>query len=288
MDKPIGHGHSGHSTPCPYAAMRSALLFVLLLLAPILVAHAETQAIVFQSTETPPFWDPALPNNGVGGSMLRLMSEAAGIPYSINYLPVKRFRTSEASFIVGDPDIISSKTQRAVIPIGLFRLAFFYYKPHHPLMNFHGMRALRGNTMGVLRGTLEDKQIFLRNGIKVEESDSNESLLRKLKRQRLDFCIMVAGAGRYAIKKEFANETENFVEYIIPNSQRPIAIMIDTSQSQGKAMAKRYRDVLATTARSPAYAEILEGHYGKNNVRDTYLSELFSFVKSYDGTSVGQ
>ncbi len=268
--------------------MRSALVFILLLLAPILVARAETRPIVFHSTETPPFWAAALPNNGVGGSMLRLMSEAAGIPYSIDYLPVKRFRTSEASYLVGDPDIITSNTQRAVIPIGLFRLAFFYYKPHHPLMNFQGMRALRGNTMGVLRGTLEDKQIFLRNGITVEESDSNESLLRKLKRERLDFCIMVAGAGRYAIQKEFPGEVENFVEHIIPDSQRPIAIMIDTSQPSGKAMAKRYRAVLATTVRSAAYAEILEVHYGKNNVRDTYFSELFSFVKSYDVASAGQ
>ncbi|MDP2805147.1 MAG: transporter substrate-binding domain-containing protein [Gallionellaceae bacterium] len=257
-------------------------------MAPILVARAETQPIVFQSTETPPFWSASLSNNGVGGSMLRLMSEAAGIPYSIDYLPVKRFRTSEASFIVGDPDIITSKTQRTVIPIGLFRLAFFYYKPHHPIMNFQGMRALRGNTMGVLRGTLEDKQIFLRNGITIEESDSNESLLRKLKRERLDFCIMVAGAGRHAIKKEFPNETENFAEYIVPDSQRPIAIMIDTSQAHGKALAKRYRNVLAATVHSRAYYEILEKHYGKNNVRDTYFTELFSFVKSYDDALISQ
>jgi ABC-type amino acid transport substrate-binding protein len=220
--------------------------------------------------------------------MLRLLSKAADVPYRIAYLPVKRFRTSEGGYIVGDPDIMASQSKRAILPIGLFRSAFFYYKPHHPVMNFQGMRALRGYTVGMLRGTLEDKQMFVRNGIKVEESDSNESLLRKLKRERLDFCIMVDETGRYLIKKEFPSETENFMTDVIPNSQRPIAIMIDTSQPQGKAMAKRYRDVLLPTLHSTAYAEILESHYGKDKVRDTYFSELHSFIKTYDVLTVSQ
>jgi len=129
------------------AAYRRAVL-ALLLLAAAGMARAENHPVVFQSTETPPFWSASLPENGLGGTILHLISDAAGVAYSIEYLPVKRFRHSLATYIVGDPDILINQKHRAIFPIGLFRSAFFYYKPHHEVIEFHSLRDLRDTLWG--------------------------------------------------------------------------------------------------------------------------------------------
>lgn len=216
--------------------------------------------------------------------MLRLASSAAGVEYSIKYLPIKRFRDSTAPFIVGDPDLLTVQKHRAIFPIGVFRTAFFYYKPNHAVMTFKGLGGLRGYTLGVLRGTLEDRAYFTRNGIKVEESDSTESLLKKLKKGRIDFCIMVAGTGRYTIKQLLPEEQEDFAQKIIPDTGRPIAIIIDLDAPDGKAVAQRYRKVLRKTLHSPEYHEILARHYGEENIPEDTHEVLNGFVKYYEST----
>ncbi|MCK9394919.1 MAG: transporter substrate-binding domain-containing protein [Methylobacter sp.] len=257
------------------------MVIYVLLLATAGIVRAENNPIIFQSTDTPPFWSALLPENGVGGSILQLVSTAADVQYSIEYLPVKRFRQNLATYIVGDPDILINQKRRAIFPIGLFHAAFFYYKPHHDVIEFNGLRGMRGYTLGVLRGTLEDKDYFARNGIAVEESDSVESLLRKLKKGRIDFCVVVAGAGRYTIKQQFPEEQDNFVQVVIPNSVRPIAIMIDVTVPEGKAVAQRYRQVLDKTLRSRKYHDILENFYGKNNIPGDTFEQLKKFEQVY-------
>jgi polar amino acid transport system substrate-binding protein len=260
-----------------------ALLFLLLVTA-MGIAMAENNPIVFQSTETPPYWSSSLPENGVSGAMLKLLSAAAGVPYSLKYLPVKRFRHSLATYIVGDPDLLINQKHRAIFPIGLFRSAFFYYKPHNDIIEFHSLKDLHGQTLGVLRGTLEDKDYFDKNGINVEESDSIESLLKKLKRGRIDFCILVAGTGTYWINQIFPEEPDNFAKVVIAESYRPIAIMIDVDVPEGKAVARRYRKVLDKTLRSQKYHEILEKHYGKNNIPGDRFEQLKKFEQVYTNT----
>ena len=247
----------------------------------LLATMARAENVVFQSTDTPPFWSAQLPENGLGGATLKLLSAAAGVEYSIEYLPVKRYRHSLATYIVGDPDILINQKRRAVFPIGLFRSAFFYYKPHHDVIEFHSLRDLKGHTLGVLRGTLENRDYFVSNGINVEENDSVESLLKKLKRGRIDLCILVDVAGRYTIKKIFPDEQDNFVQVAISGSVRPIAIMIDVAEPDGRAVAQRYRKVLDKTLKSPEYHDILEKFYGKNNIPGDMFEQLQRFGQVY-------
>lgn len=213
--------------------------------------------------------------------MLKLLSVNAGVPYEIEYLPVKRFRNSEATYIVGDPDILINAKRRVILPIGVFRSAFFYYKPHHEVVEFHGLKDLQGHTLGVLRGTLEDKEYFIRNSINVEESDSAESLLRKLKRGRIDFCILVGPAGQHLIKQLFPAEQAEFASIDIPGSVRPITLMIDASDPQGRLVAQRYRQVLEQTLNSPQYHAILENFYGKGNIPPDRGEQLKKFEQFY-------
>lgn len=263
------------------AIMRCGFVAALLLAT---VADAQSNPVIFQSTDTPPFWSPSLPDHGLGGRMLQLVSEAAGVPYTIDFLPVKRFRNSQSVYMVGDPDILTSRIHRAIFPIGIFRSAFFYYKPHHAVIEFRSLRALRGYTLGVLRGTLEDKDYFVRNGIYVEESDSAESLLRKLKKGRIDFCILVSSAGRYTIEQLFPDGRDDFIQVSIPGSQRPIAIIIDVATPGARAVAQRYRHVLKQTLNSPAYQQILGNHYGHDNVPADTHKLLSGFVDMYEDT----
>lgn len=250
----------------------------------LLAVSVRADPVVFQSTDTPPYWSAQLPGNGLGGEFLQLLSDEAGVTYAIDYLPVKRFRQSVATYMVGDPDILTRQRHRAIFPIGIFHLAFFYYKPRHEAIRFHGLRDLQGLTLGVLRGTMEDKDRFVRNGIKVEESDSVESLLRKLKKGRIDFCITVAGTGRYTIQQLFPAEQDNFVQAIIPGLDRPIAIMIDVDDAEGKKIAGRYRQVLDKTLRSQAYRAILEKFYGRNNIPENRDEQLNKFIQYYANT----
>jgi polar amino acid transport system substrate-binding protein len=249
-----------------------------------LAAFAQAEPIVFQSTDTPPYWSAQLSGNGLGGEILKLLSSEAGVEYVIDYLPVKRFRQSQASYIVGDPDVLLDQKRRAIFPIAVFRLAFFYYKPHHDVIEYHSLRDLKGHTLGVLRGTIENKEVFVRNRIKVEESDSVESLLRKLRRGRIDFCILVAGTGNYAVQQQFPQERDNFVQSIIPGMDRPIALLIDTEVAEGKKVAQRYRQVLDKTLHSQKYRDILENFYGKNAIQTGRDEQLDKFIQYYSST----
>ena len=152
------------------------------------------------------------------------------------------------------------------------------------MIEFRSLRDLQGYTLGVLRGTLEVKDYFDKNGINVEESDSVESLLKKLKRGRIDFCILVAGTGRYKIEQIFPEEQDNFAQVVIPGSYRPIAIMIDVDVPEGKAVARRYRQVLDKTLRSQKYHDILENFYGKNNIPGDRFEQLKRFEQVYANT----
>jgi len=262
----------------------SLVLFFSLFAISTKVSIAENKSVVFKSTETPPYWSPTLPNNGLGGSILQLVSSTAGIEYSIEYLPVKRFRQSNAPYIVGDPDLLMDNKNRAIFPIGVFHSVIFYYKPHHEKFELHSLKDLQGYTLGVLRGTLEGKDSFVKAGIAVEESDSNESLLKKLQKGRIDFCIVVAGTGWYTIKQLFPESLENFGGMDIPDSARPIAIMIDKDITEGKALVRRYRQVLDGTLRSQEYFDILEEFYGKNKIPADRFQQLKSFEKYYSDT----
>lgn len=248
----------------------------------LLAMSVRAEPVVFQSTDTPPYWSASLPDNGLGGALLKLFSENAGVEYSIRYLPVKRYRQSTATYIVGDPDILLNQRHRAIFPIGNFHTVFFYYKPHHDVIEFHSLRDLRGYKLGVLRGTLEDKAAFIRNGIKVEESDSVESLLRKLRRGRIDLCISVEGSGQFTVSQLFPTEQDNFVRIVIHGLSRPIAVMIDVDDPEGRAVAQRYRNALDRTLHSRQYRAILKAFYGKDGIPADRDDQMNEFIKYYE------
>lgn len=243
--------------------------------------RAESDVIEFQSTVTPPIWSPILPDGGIGGAILQLLSTAANLPYRIEYLPIKRFRQSSAPYLLGDPDILAVQKNYAVLPIMTFRSAFFFYLPHRQTVAVHSLKDLKGYNLGVLRGTVEDKSYFTSQGINIEENDSIESLLKKLKKGRIDVCILVKISAQDSIKQFFPQEQQNFAAINISKSERPVALIIDQDLPEARAIAVRYQKVLHKTLRSPKYREILENYYGKNNVPRDWFERLEKFENIY-------
>ena len=232
------------------ARVSSVLTLVLALLA----FPASAKPIVFQSTDTPPHWSA-----------------------------VKRFRHSAATYIAGDPDVLLYQKRRAIFPIGIFRSSFFYYKPLHDVIAYRSLRDFRGHTLGVLRGTLDGKEAFERNGVTVEESDSVESLMRKLKKGRIDVCITVTGTARHTIQQLFPGEQDAFVDVVIPALDRPIAIMIDLDDAEGKIIAQRYLRVLESVLNGSEYNAIVEKYYSGEEV--LYRKEKLNyFMRYYENT----
>lgn len=248
------------------------------------VVNADNTPIVFQSTDTPPYWSASLPNDGFGGTMFKLLSDMAGIPYSISYLPIKRFRNSKAIFMIGDPDLLIDQKPRAIFPFGVYHSAFFYYRSYHNRLELNKLNDLKGYKLGVLRGTLEDKASFTNNGIIVEEANSELSLLRMLVKGRIDLCILVVGTGEDAIRKFYPQERDAFAISVIPKLSRPLTVMIDLSATEGFSAAKRYQKVLTDTINSQKYHEILENHYGQNNIPADREDRLNRFIQQYSVT----
>ncbi|MDD4963070.1 MAG: transporter substrate-binding domain-containing protein [Gallionella sp.] len=246
--------------------------------------QAEVGTLVFQSTETPPIWSETMPSGGMGGEILHLLSEIAGVTYTINYLPVKRFSASTAPYLVGNPNILTTEKNRAILPIGVFHLAYFYYRPHHDVIHIRSTADLSGHTIGVLRGTIEDVNSFARLKIKVQESDSNETLLRMLQKGRIDVAIMVDLTGEYLIQTEFADEQHNFVRIIVPSFVRPIAVMMDMNKPEGRHLARQYHQALRKAIHSPQYHEIMQKYYGKGTAANEAHVELTRLLDYYEST----
>lgn len=260
---------------------------ILLMLTLVPDVRGEGGSIVFQSTETPPCWSAAMPGGGMGGEILRLLSDAAAVTYSMNYLPITRFRTTSSPFLVGDPGILTTERHLAVFPIGVFHSAYFYYRPHHPTLEIRSMKDLSGRTIGVMRGTLEDMNVFARHRIRVEEGDSTETLLRMLKKGRIDVAVLVDLAGGHLVREMFPEEQDDFVQIVVQGSARPIAVMIDLSVPEGKIIAQRYRQVLRKTIQSHEYQDIVRKYYG-TSVAAGKVQETVERLVAFYGNSWGE
>jgi polar amino acid transport system substrate-binding protein len=241
--------------------------------------------IEFGSSDTPPFWSPVLPGDGMAGEILHALFAEINMSSRIIYFPLKRLQTDLRNNHLGDPDNFTGQRFRAIIPIALYRAAFFYYKPRHKEgMSYRKMEDLSGYTIGVIRGTLENKGYFDKNVIKVTEANNEQSLFRQLKEGRIDLCGVIRETGEFTIKKEFPGEVDNFVPMEIPNSFGPVSVMIDWNYPDGKRLGAKIDAGLKRIIKSGVYLQILEKYLGKGNVPVDWFIELEKFRRKYQQT----
>lgn len=261
---------------------RIILLLQILIFGVTVVALAAEQIVEFGSSETPPFWSAHLPENGMAGEILHAMSSEADVKSVIKFIPLKRIRKDLINNHVGNPDNFAGQTFSAIIPIAVFRGAFFYYRPNHTKeIIYRGLDDIKGYRLGVMRGTLIDIPFFDSKGINVEQSNSEDSLLKKLKYGRIDLCSMIKLSGIFKINKLFPKDAGNFVHFEIKGSISPVTIMIDKNYPGGKELGKKYCKGLQIIIENGKYNKIIEKYYGQGNILEDWFMQLEKFEYMY-------
>lgn len=248
---------------------------------------ADEQIVEFGSSETPPFWSAHLPEDGMAGEILHTISREIGVKSVIKYFPLKRIRKDLTNNHVGNPEIFLGQEFSAIIPIAVFRVAFFYYRPNHEKeIIYKGLDDIKGYSLGIIRGTLDDVSFLSEKGIKVEFSNSEDSLVQKLKYGRIDVCSMIKLSGIYKINMIFPKEAGNFVHFDIQGTESPVTIMISKHHPGGKALGEKYRNGLKTIIANGKYNEILEKYYGQGKIPQDWSMQLEKFNYIYQNKHV--
>lgn len=258
--------------------------FVLLLtLALSCTFSSATEVVKFGVNESPPCWSVKLPHGGMCGQILQAISREIGLESRIDFYPLSRLIEDDGNNDVGNPPFyMRNQDFAAIVPIAIYYVSYFYYDPgHKKTISLHNVADLRGYRIGVLKGALTDRAFLTREGIKVEESYSHESLFKKLQLGRIDLCVETDMGGRDAIKKLFPKEVGNFVGVLIPKSASPIALMLDKHQPNAIALGKQYREGLRRIIKNGTYQKILDQYYGIAQIPPDLFDELRRFDRLY-------
>ncbi len=256
-----------------------AFLFVSLLWLQVPSVYGGEAEIVFDSTDTPPFWSKRLPADGMCGEILHTIAEQIKVKVHIKYIPVGRISWHyKHGNHLGNPRFWLGHQQfSAIVPIAMFRTAFFYYRPHLGTIDYKTIHSLKGYTLGVLIGTVDDLSYFEAKGIDLYQSASESLLIKMTKVRRIDLCALAKLTGQTTIRSLFPDEVDQFAHIDFPESVVPIAIMIDSQQPEGKQLGENFRKGLKSIIDSGVYAMILEKYYGKGAIPDDWFEYLDKF-----------
>lgn len=241
--------------------------------------NSEEAEIVFDSTDTPPFWSKRLPADGMCGEILHAIADQAKVKIHIEYIPIGRMLGNRKhGNHLGNPIFWTEHQQfSAIVPIAFFRTSLFYYRPHHPAIEYKTIDSLKGYTLGVLMGTVDDASFFTTKGINLQKSTSEELLIKMVKAHRIDFCALATLTGQTTIRSLFPDEAHQFAHIDLPESVVPIAIMIDSQHPEGKLLGEKLRNGLISIIDSGVYAMILEKYYGKGAIPGDWFEYLNKF-----------
>jgi len=261
-------------------------LFGLLMTGGSTASAHDDHTIGLDANESPPYWSETMPKDGMCGEIVHAVSQAAGIVSHIHYKPLTRMIEDDQNNDLGNPAFyMGNQDFAAIIPICVYHVGLFYYRPNHPDgIAVRSIEDLRGYKVGILKGTLVDRAIFMKAGVEFEESYSQESLFKKLRRGRIDLVIEIDLVGQKIIDRLFPEQHDNFVATIVPRSDRPISIMISSGYPDAEHIGGLYKKGLQTIRASGIYQQILENYYGKGNVPEHFMKELdrFAYIYSFD------
>ena len=250
-------------------------------------SSAESVTLDFNSTESPPIWSEFLAKGGLGGEILQAVAQAANLAVKIRYLPLKRYEQLVGGSRLGNPLYFVGQEFGAVIPLLMTQAVFCYYLPHRPQgIAYQSLADLKGLTLGVIRGTLEDKEAFRRFGVSVEENTSLEALFRKLRAGRVDVTLAIDIMAYDAVERLYPEESGSFRYVEVPGGITPIAIMLDTSVPDYAQLAARLRQALDDVIGSGVYHAILKKYYGEARIPRDELMQLRRWLIQYDESPV--
>jgi len=260
------------------------VLAIAVMLLSTISSYAKAGEVVLDANESAPFFSSSLPMDGMCGEIIHAVSQAAGIQSHISYKPLQRMIDEDDNNDLGNPlFFMNNQDFTAIIPIAVYHVAVFDFRPNHA--NGHTVATLenmRSHKVGLLKGTLVNRSAFEKAGITFEESYSQTSLFKKLRKGRLDVVVEVDLVGRKVIKMLFPREAEQFKTLRIPNSSAPIAILLAEKQPDAQLLAAKYRRGLQMIRASGEYEASLKKYYG-DKVPEAYYQQLDRFSYLYHG-----
>ncbi|MDD2768251.1 MAG: transporter substrate-binding domain-containing protein [Methylococcus sp.] len=248
---------------------------------------SEPPRLSFYSTESPPIWSRRLPHGGLGGEILQALAARAGIAAVLDYLPLKRFVELQSGNRVGNPQFFAGQAAAAIVPLLVTRAVLGYYAPHHPQgVRFQEWTDLKGLTLGVERGTLEDKRQFLDIGIGVEESATPEALFRKLRKGRVDAILVLDLMGHYYVDRLFPGETADFRFIALSGGITPIAAILDSATPGSEALTASLWKAMDGLVADGGYYRMLQTAYGPAGVPPDWRRQLQRLMDGFKGKKV--
>ncbi|MGZ4998924.1 MAG: substrate-binding periplasmic protein [Methylomonas sp.] len=270
--------------------MRRLLCFWLVVLSLLIPIRASGEAfhLGFYSTDSPPIWTPSMPANGLGGEILDAIAKDARISFGIDYLPLKRYENLKQGNRLGNPLFFVGQEFAAVIPLLATRAGFCYYQPQHPDgKRFRSLMDLYGMTLGVIRGTIANKEEFALYGVSIEENTTLEGLFNKLRHGRIDVAFVIDITAFYYMDKLFPDERDNFQFNALQGGETPIAIMLDKNTPGTDELAKRLRQSLRKILDDGRYFRILTGYaYGKSTIDPDWKKRIEQALNQYRASPI--
>lgn len=253
-----------------------------------LQASSEAVHLVFYSTDSPPIWTPSLPQNGLGGEILDAIVKDAGVSVGIDYLPLKRYENLKEGNRLGNPLFFIGQEFASVIPLLPTQAGFCYYRRLHPDgKRFRSLTDLYGMTLGVIRGTVANKEEFAAYGVRIEENTTLEALFKKLRQGRLDVALVIDITAYYYIDKLFADEFDEFQCNALAGGETPIAMMLDKNTENADELTKKLRQSLQKIIDDGRYFRILTGYtYGKSNVAPDWKKRIDQALDQYHASPI--
>lgn len=242
-----------------------------------------SEVIEFGANESPPFWSKKMPAYGMCGEILQAMSELAGLQSSITFKPLNRLINDAENNDLGNPAFYLQQNDFAsIIPIAIYKTAFYYYKPNHPAgVVLQNLDDLKQYKIGILKGTLIDRLAFEKQGIVFETSYNQQSIFKKLKLGRIDLALEISLVAQQTIQTVYPNLATNFSAIQMPNANAPIAIMISEEQPNAKMIGAKYKQALSTLIEQGRYQSIIKKYNGQTELPTDWFSELERFNQFY-------
>lgn len=253
----------------------------------VLDSAGAQEQITFYSTESPPIWSAQLPQGGLGSEILHAAAHAASLKATIHYLPLARYEQLAAGNRLGNPLYFVGQEFGAVVPLIATHAVFCYYQPHHAEeIQYRSLADLKGMTLGVIRGTLEDIEAFRTRGVAVEESTTLDALFRKLRAGRVDLVLVIDVMAHYQIERLFPGESERFLMIEVPNGITPVAVMLDQQDPNAARLGAAIRQGMNEIINDGSYYRILTKYYGAPRVPRNWLEQLRLLLTKYQNSPV--
>lgn len=265
-----------------------SLYLIVLALSAQIRAWAEPVPLIFYSTDSPPIWSPKLPKNGLAGEILEVVARDAGLSVAIDYLPLKRYEKLTEGNRVGNPLYFIGQQFASVIPLLATQAGFCYYLPHHPDgKRFRSLMDLYGMTLGVIRGTVANKEEFNIYGVKLEENTSLEALFKKLRTGRIDVALVIDTTAFYYIDQLFSGEVDDFRFNALVGGETPIAMMLDKNIPNAGELTQKIRLSLQKIIADGRYEKILvDYHPGSSKVDPDWKKRINLALEQYRSSPI--